>query len=194
VAYWKLDARAVLTANLVGILVFPVALVAFAMAASRLTGQTLSSLGGAMDDALTGRASVLTVVVLAAGVIVVHETTHAIVMRLFGRQPVFGTLYMGLAFYAAAPGQPFTRNQWLAVALAPLVVLSLLGCTVMPFISSTFAAPLVFWLAVNAAGSGADAWMSLRVLRYPRESYVIDEGDGLRVLLPGGAGDRAVTA
>src|SRR5437667_30789 len=57
-----------------------------------------------------------------------HEAIHGAVMALCGHRPVFGVKYLVLALYAAAPGQRFTRGQWLTVALAPLVVISVVGC------------------------------------------------------------------
>jgi hypothetical protein len=44
--------------------------------------------------------------------------------------------------------------------------------------------PLAVSAAINAAGAVGDLWISRVVLRYPKESFVMDERDGVRIFLP----------
>lgn len=192
VACWKLDRRTTVIANLVGIAVLPLALGLFAFAAGQIRrtppGEILLSLGNMVAD-LPGA---LLVLASLWGVVVFHEATHGAVMRLFGRRPVFGLIHGGLAAYASAPGQPFTRDQWATVALAPLVLLTGAGCAALPILPPDMVGVVVFALAANAAGAGADIWLAARALRFPRGARVVDEPDRIRVLLPyGGNGAMA---
>jgi hypothetical protein len=40
------------------------------------------------------------------------------------------------------------------------------------------------WAVVNGSGTIGDLWITAITLRYPEYAYIIDERDGIRVLLP----------
>jgi hypothetical protein len=88
-----------------------------------------------------------------------------------------------LVFYATAPGYGFRRNAYVAVALAPLVLISALSVLAMWLLHGTnwVALPALIG-ALNGAGAAGDLWMAGVVLRYPPQVYVVDERDGMRVL------------
>ena len=115
----------------------------------------------------------------------IHEMTHGILMRTFGAQLRFGFWMRGGMFYAKAPGHVFTRRQYLVIVLGPLAILSLLACVGILLLAGT---PLVWfpalWAAVNASAANADVWITIVILRYPATACVVDEVDGLRVLVP----------
>jgi hypothetical protein len=118
--------------------------------------------------------------------VLVHELTHGIAMRVYGAQPRYGFLWKGLMFYATAPGHAFRRNQYLVVALAPLVSLSLLACCAIRLLAGSdfyTAAIVAILAAVNGSSSTGDLWISTIMLRYPPQAYVVDERDGMRVFL-----------
>lgn len=110
-----------------------------------------------------------------------HELTHGVVMKACGARPEYGMMWHAL--YATAPGYAFTRNQYLAVIIAPLVVVS--GLVVLGIVAFSGMALVVKLLAlsaiVNASGGGGDVWMFWLVSRYPASAYVVDEKDGMRV-------------
>jgi hypothetical protein len=113
-----------------------------------------------------------------------HELAHGLVMRWFGARPRYGVLWMQLMFYATAPGYAFPRNAYLAVALAPLVGLSLLGVLGMVILRGTFwVGVLALCAAINGSGAIGDLWITMIVVRYPPQAYVIDERDGIRMYL-----------
>ena len=118
-------------------------------------------------------------------VLAIHEMTHGILMRTFGAHPRFGFWTAGGMFYAKAPGHVFTRWNYLVIVLGPLTILSLLACGGILLLSGT---PLVWfpalWAVVNASAANADVWITAVILRYPATACVVDEADGLRVLLP----------
>ena len=134
----------------------------------------------------------LVVVGLMILVIVPHELCHGLAMRAFGGQPRYG---LGVAYFVfpyafATTDARFTRNQFVVVALTPLVVLSVVG---LPLLLAFEWALLAIPLAMNAGGSVGDLWMALTVLGYPPSVTVVDTTTGLSVYGPPGL-ERAETA
>ncbi len=132
--------------------------------------------------------SVFQILLILAAVLfmmVLHELAHGVVMRTFGARPIYGILWSAGAFYATSPRYPYTRRQYLMVATAPLVILSVLAMLLMIL---TAGSPLVWIWAIcaiyNAAGSAGDLWIAAVVLRYPAEAYVMDEKDGVKIFMP----------
>lgn len=116
--------------------------------------------------------------------IVLHELAHGIAMQMFGARPRYGVLWKQAMFYATAPGYAFRRNDYIIIALAPLIILSLLAILGMWFLSGTFwVAALAVGGVINASGAIGDLWITSIVLRYPVTAYIIDEKDGIRVFL-----------
>jgi hypothetical protein len=120
-----------------------------------------------------------------AMVLIVHEWVHGITMQAYGARPKYGIIWKGLMLYASAPGYAFRRNQYLVIALAPLVILSLLACLgILLLAGSVIVWMLPVYAVTNGGGAIGDVWMSLIVLRYPSYAYVVDERDGMRIFLP----------
>jgi hypothetical protein len=118
-------------------------------------------------------------------VIALHEFVHGIVMQSFGARPKYGFWKKGLMFYAKAPGYAFKRNQYALIVLAPLLSLTVLICLgILLLASNSIVWVLALWAIVNASSANADVWITALELRYPRPAYVIDERDGIRILLP----------
>jgi hypothetical protein len=87
-------------------------------------------------------------------------------------------------FYAKASGYAFKRNQYALIVLAPLLSLSVLICLgIFLLASNSIVWVLALWAIVNASAANADVWITALVLRYPSSAYVIDERDGIRILL-----------
>jgi hypothetical protein len=124
--------------------------------------------------------AVLTGLTLAA-----HQLLHAGVSRLFGGQPHIQLDVLQLIIpvkYCRVTGQYFTRRQFLTYALAPIVVISVLGVAVMPL--SEHSAMLLVPLAANASLSTRDLWSAWIVWWLERESTLRIEQDGLSILRP----------
>lgn len=135
------------------------------------------AMGIGFGDVLAGLAITLLLFVL-------HEAIHGLVMLVFGARPRFGLTLVGNmlpAFYATAPGQQFARAQYLAVAAAPMVVISLGG-----FIAgfSDAGGYLVLPLAVHLSGCVGDAAMIRMILRQPGGTLYEDLADGIRFFRP----------
>ena len=118
-------------------------------------------------------------------VLALHEFVHGLMMHSFGATPRYGFWKKGLMFYAKAPGYAFNRNQYALIVLAPLLSLSVLFCLGISFLASnSIVWVLALWAIVNASAANADVWITAVVFRFPRSAYVIDEQDGMRILLP----------
>lgn len=111
----------------------------------------------------------------------VHEGVHGVAMLRFGAKPQFGILKIeGIVagMYATAPGHRFSRNQYLAICLAPLAILAPLG---IPACMLPFGGYLVMPLAMHLAGCIGDVTIAWHVLRGPSEVVCEDLRDGLRL-------------
>jgi hypothetical protein len=127
----------------------------------------------------------LVFVIGIVGVLAFHECIHGILMRAFGARPRYGFYARGGMFYAKSPGYRFTRRQYLIVVLAPLISISLLLCAGIGLLADTSKVwYLALWGVVNASAANADVWIAAVVLRHPADALVVDELDGLRVLVP----------
>jgi hypothetical protein len=126
--------------------------------------------------------------------IILHELLHGLTMRRCGARPQYGVLWKQFMFYATSPGFGFRRNSYILVALAPLVGLSCLAILGMFLLQGTdWVALLTLCAAINGSGALGDLWMVSIVLRYPKIAYIVDERDGIRVLLRGESGMPANT-
>jgi hypothetical protein len=117
--------------------------------------------------------------------IVLHELVHGFAMQRFGGRPQYGVLWKQLLFYAATPGYGYRRNSWILIALAPLILLSCLAILGMILFQGTnWVALFALCAVINGSGASGDLWMVSVVLRYPKNTYVVDEMDGIRVVMP----------
>jgi hypothetical protein len=124
------------------------------------------------------RGAVLLVVNAAAYVAVLpaHEALHAATILTLGGRPRFG-LKLPLAAYCTAPGQLFTRNGYVAIALAPLVVISVIGAAA-TWLAPNLGACILFGLAGNVSGAVADLWAVARIRRLPTGVLIEDTETG----------------
>ncbi|NOR78218.1 MAG: hypothetical protein GQ523_07330 [Methanophagales archaeon] len=124
--------------------------------------------------------TILISVALVIGTFVLHELIHGLFMLLYGGKPRYGA---GIARYIlpylyTTTKTRFLRNQFIAIAIAPLVVISLVGIGLMaalPSIAHWIFIPLV----LNASGAVGDLWVIRNVLRYPKHVLLEDRKTGL---------------
>jgi len=180
VLYWKITEKLsrILLINLFSVPLFVLWAVMFFWLATSI---------GRMPGELSGSTQVNWLAILVALLLVpvLHELAHGVTMRLFGAHPKYGFLWNLMAFYATSPGYAFPRGQYLIIALAPLVVLSLAAVVLMPLLSgSAWVALIAITATLNATGAVGDLWVTVLVLRYPAYAYMVDERDGVRIFLP----------
>jgi hypothetical protein len=117
-------------------------------------------------------------------VLVIHELTHGLFIWIFTRhKPVFG--WHWFYAYAGAPDWYFDKPRYIVIALAPLVVISIIG--VLLILVSPL--PVVWFLlgvaVFNATGAVGDLWITLKALFEPDEVLIRDTGDGFEFYRPG---------
>ena len=145
---------------------------------------------------LPGSGSPLVVLGLIAGnllayaaILPLHEGVHALVILLLGGRPTFG-LKLPLAAYCTAPGQLFTRDGYVAVALAPLILLSLAGF-VLIWLAPNVAAYTLFGLAGNVSGAVGDLAAARHTLALPPDALIADTATGFIAYVPDSASTPA---
>ena len=117
--------------------------------------------------------------------LVLHELTHGVAMQIFGAKPKYGILWKGLMFYATSPEYAYPRNNYVVIALAPLIFISIFVALGMWLLQGTLWVVLLgICGTINASGAVGDMWITMIVLRYANTAYVIDERDGIRLFLP----------
>lgn len=167
---WMPDKRTLVVWQIAGTAIFFISLLVFAYIAV-----------GESDVAVT-IGDIAVAVVLTVLVLIAHEAIHAVAMRAFGARPRFGAKMMGRslpALYCTSPGYRFSRPQFVVVALAPLVVITLAGLWVLT--RTDWAGRSVFALATNASGAIGDLWINWLVLRAAPGTEIEDLEDGIRL-------------
>ena len=120
--------------------------------------------------------SVILIILDVSIVIFLHELIHASVVFLTHRQkPKIGI--RGLIVYAAAPESILTKTQFIITALAPFLVISIIGCMLIFIIPQSFLSWIFIPTVINAAAAGGDFMAVLWALKQPENAQFIDKGD-----------------
>lgn len=132
----------------------------------------------AFSESLSWLIAVVIVVIVTFGG---HELAHGLAIRWAGHKPRFGMKLHKGVLYATADGALFPRNQFIVIALAPLVLITLMGMFLMVFVPDSIGYYVGLIVVLNAAGAIGDMWMTAVVLRYPPDALVRDEADSIRI-------------
>lgn len=130
--------------------------------------------------------SIIRIAVMLGGVVVymiLHEAVHGIFMLLFGGgvKPRFG--FTGLYAYAASTAY-FKRAPYLIIGLSPVLLLGGILLAVNLLVPVAW-----FWVVyliqiVNVSGAAGDLYVTVRLLRCPKDALILDDGTAMRVYLP----------
>jgi hypothetical protein len=169
--------RTIVWLNIVALL--PMAAALFLMAAwlsvvLRLRGSWIVSTGSGVPIWLALAALLLLMIPL-------HEGAHGLAIAWVGHKPRFGAKLSKMVVYATTDSGLFRRNEFVLVALAPLVGLTLLGMLLVWFVPDWARYYVSLGVILNAGSAIGDLWMLLVVLRYPARAIVRDEEDGIRI-------------
>ena len=108
-----------------------------------------------------------------------HELLHGLTFQLWGGKPYYGTK-LPFALYCSTREQLFPRNYYLAVGLAPFVVITLAGI-IFTLLVPTLSPYVLLATAGNVSGAAGDLWVVRRLLKMPAETFVEDLETGYRV-------------
>lgn len=128
---------------------------------------------------------ILLTIVLTFALMVVHEGIHGLVMKRYGATPSYGAMMIGNVvpvFYCTAPGAMFTRRQFVGIALAPALVVTIGSAVVIAFVPH--GGWVVFPAAMHLAGCIGDFGMTGIVARQPPGTMVEDLKTGMRFHRP----------
>ncbi len=110
-----------------------------------------------------------------------HELLHGLAISWVGHKPRYGIKLDKGVLYATADKALFRRNEYVIVALAPLVGITLAVMLALWIVPNG----LVYWLSLavilNAGGAIGDLWAVGVVVRHPASVIVRDEEDGFRI-------------
>ncbi len=134
----------------------------------------------------------LALFVIIVVVLPLHELIHGIVIRARGQHVRYGAKLSKGVLYATADEALFRRNEYVAVALAPLVTITLLVMVLMALLPQGWAYYAGIAAVLNAGGAVGDLWTVSIVLRYPPQALVRDEADGFRIYAPGAASGSSI--
>ena len=113
-------------------------------------------------------------------IIVIHELTHGIFMKLFNPKGkvIFG-FKNGMAF-AASPGSRFSRAHFFWISLSPFVLLT---STMIGFYYFGLINPSVF-ISITSMHAGAcigDFYWGLLIIQAPKKSLIEDTDVGIKI-------------
>jgi len=125
----------------------------------------------------------LVIALVYLGMIVLHEAVHGLFFWVYtGERPEFG--FRGVYAYAGAPDWYLSKNPYLIVGLAPLVLISLVGFAAMLFVPTGWVFPIVLFITLNASGAVGDIYAFFWILSKHEEILVRDFGDRMQVFGP----------
>jgi hypothetical protein len=108
-----------------------------------------------------------------------HEALHGLAIRRAGHKPRYGMMLSKGAFYATADNALFWRDDFIFIALAPLVGITILGLLLVYLLPNTLGYYVSLGVIFNAANSIGDLWMTAVVRRYPPTTLVRDQADSI---------------
>ncbi len=125
-------------------------------------------------------------VVMLVGVIVytvLHELTHAAVMKFYGaRQVRFG--FTGLYAYAGSERDYFDRHAYLPISLAPLILWGAVFTVLLIALPREWFWVAYLWQVANISGAAGDIYVSCLTAKMPLGVVVKDTGVGMTFYCP----------
>jgi len=108
--------------------------------------------------------------------IILHEGVHGVCFWLITKnRPKF---FIGPGYAAAAsPNSLISKKPYLVTALSPLVVLTVVGLILIPFVSSGWLFYLGLFVVMNISGAVGDLWVAGSILPLPTTLLIQDFGD-----------------
>ena len=110
-----------------------------------------------------------------AAYLVLHELTHAAAMKHYGAGKLrFG--FTGMYAYAGSEGDYFDKTAYRVIALAPLVVWTVLLTVPLVFVPQSWFWNVYFIQIANIAGAAGDVYVTVRFSRLKDTIWVKDTG------------------
>jgi hypothetical protein len=127
----------------------------------------------------------IAVIAILLVVLPLHELLHGITIGAIGHRVRYGAKLSKGVLYATAENALFRRDEYLGVALAPLVAITLGAMALMVVVPQWLSYYVAIGAVLNAGGAIGDLWSVGILLRYPASVLVRDEADGFRIYAAG---------
>lgn len=134
--------------------------------------------GGQTNVPLSLLCAVLVVLMLSF-----HELCHGLAFQAFGAHARYGVNFRKAVAYARADDYYLTRDAYIVVALAPLVVITIVTLICMALTGGGLRFIVGLMGMANAGGAIGDLWFTAVCLRYPRHLLVRDFGEGAELFI-----------
>ena len=126
---------------------------------------------------------VLLLLLVTGIMLVLHEAAHGIFFWWYTRERPKFAIRWSYA-YAAAPEWYLPKRKYLVVALAPLVLVTLLGVLAALVVPAAWLKGVWLLLILNTSGAVGDLWVVGWLLRQPESCLANDHGDAVTLYLP----------
>ncbi|MDZ4765801.1 MAG: DUF3267 domain-containing protein [Chloroflexota bacterium] len=110
-----------------------------------------------------------------------HELLHGIAIQIVGHHPRYGMNLSKGVLYATADGALFRRNEYIFVALLPLIGITILSMILLPLVADGWRVVVLLGAVFNAGGAIGDLWSVWMLRPFARRVVIRDEGDGFRI-------------
>lgn len=141
-------------------------------------------LWGVKPPVWVGGSGLIILVLVVLGMLFAHEAIHMLTARLCSSEANPRLKFYILQWECRLKG-PLSRNQYIIYALAPGIILGLIGILGHAILWSPdhkFIAAIIFLGGVSSAGG--DFWFVAKTLRYPRKCFVYDHGAEVEIVTP----------
>lgn len=106
--------------------------------------------------------------------VVIHELLHGLAFKLYGYDVEYGIIPAKGVFYTAAVGQYQMRSDLFPVALAPLIVITVVAIPALFVPIPTVAITAYFILILNTSGAIGDLFITWQLWRMPPDTLLYD--------------------
>ncbi len=118
---------------------------------------------------------------LTAALLLLHELVHGLTIQVFGGRPRYSYgVKEGLPYLATTTDKLLGLRQYIIVALAPVILITLAGLIVIAYHPRTNLW-LAFPLALHTSGAVGDLAMGKLLLTFPYNSFIKDDLTGFTV-------------
>jgi hypothetical protein len=128
--------------------------------------------------------------VLVLGVLLLHEWVHGVAIRWAGHRPRYGMqgikigpITIPYLLYATADDAYFPRTAFIVIALAPVIIITIVGLALMVILPDYLHSYLMVAIVINGTGAVGDLWMTAIVRRYPESTLVRDEAESISIFV-----------
>ncbi len=112
--------------------------------------------------------------------IILHELTHAAVMKYYGAKKVnFG--FTGLYAYAGSNEDYFRKKPYLIIALSPLIVFFIIFGILCFIVPQEWFWVIYFLQMSNVCGASGDMFVFYKFSKMPKDILIKDTGVGMTV-------------